>query len=176
MSRSLPEPHRAPAGIAPAELRRVCAQFATGVAVATATGQDGKPYGLTINSFTSVSANPPLILICIDYRCSLLPHFRGSSWFGVNILSLTQKDVSSRFAVFNGDRFESIDWRPGEVTGVPLLAGAIGTMECCVSQVVEAGDHAVFFAEVVASYCGSGEPLLYYGSGYRSIRPGKNEE
>jgi len=128
---------------------------------------------LTINSFTSVSASPPLILICIDYRCSLLAHFRASSWFGVNILGRSQQDLSSRFALFDGNRFEAVAWTNGEFTGVPLIENAIGTMECCVSQVVEAGDHAVLFAEVVAAECAGGDPLIYYGSGYRRLEPGK---
>ncbi len=174
MSRSLPEPEHALAGIAPAQLRQVCSRFATGVAVATVTGQDGRPYGLTVNSFTSVSSSPPLILICIDYRCSALSHFRASSWFGVNILSAEQRPISDRFAAFTGDRFVGVNWSTGATTGVPVIEGSLGVMECCVSQVVEAGDHAVFFAEVVGASCMAGEPLLYYGSGYRTIAPGKN--
>jgi flavin reductase (DIM6/NTAB) family NADH-FMN oxidoreductase RutF len=173
VSRSLPEPDRAVTGIGPVELRRVCARFATGVAVATVIGQDNRPYGLTINSFTSVSAVPPLILICIDYRASALVSFRSSSWFGVNILSAEQQPLSDRFASYMGDRFATVEWTPGPATGAPLLADAIGTLECCVSQVVEAGDHAVFFAEVVSAACAAGDPLLYYGSAYGWLDAGK---
>jgi flavin reductase (DIM6/NTAB) family NADH-FMN oxidoreductase RutF len=109
------------------------------------------------------------VLICIDYRASVLAQFRASSWFGINILSAEQQALSDRFATYPGDRFHKVDWSPGPATGVPLLAGVIGTLECCVSQVVEAGDHAVFFAEVVAACCSEGNPLLYYGSGYGSL-------
>lgn len=171
VSRSLPEPERALSAIGPQELRRVCARFATGVAIATAPGHDGEPCGLTVNSFTSVSAVPPLVLICIDYRASVLSHFRASSWFGVNILSAEQQALSDRFATCTEDRFEGIEWSRGQVTGVPLIDGSIGTMECCVSQVVEAGDHAVFFGEVVAAWCSDVDPLVYFRSTYRGLLP-----
>lgn len=148
--------------------RRTCGRFATGIAVATVTGRDGQPFGLTINSFTSVSCCPPLILICIDYRCSLLPHFRASSWLGVNILSDSQQDISVRFALRESDRFTDLEWHRGE-TGVPLIDSCLAQMECCVSQVVEAGDHAVFLAEVIKVDWFKGEPLIYFGSEYRTL-------
>ncbi|MBC7925894.1 MAG: flavin reductase family protein [Bryobacteraceae bacterium] len=171
MSRTLPEPNHGTAVVGAEMLRRVCAQFATGIAIATVTGSNGQPHGLTINSFTSVSCNPPLVLICIDYRCSLLTHFRASCWFGLNVLAADQQHLSRRFADFTGDRFESVDWLPGPQTGVPMLPGSLAHMECCVSQVVEAGDHAVLFAEVIAAQCRPGEPLLYFGSSYRVLVP-----
>lgn len=174
VSRTLPEPGRSLSAIAPQELRRVCARFATGVAIATVVAQEGTPTGLTVNSFTSVSAAPPLVLICIDYRASVLSHFRASSWFAINILSAGQQDLSNRFATYTGDRFEGVPWSPGACTGAPLINGAIGHMECCVSQVVEAGDHAVFFGEVVSASCDAGDPLLYFGSSYRNLLPVKN--
>lgn len=138
-------------------------------------GRDQEPYGLTVNSFTSVSASPPLILICIDYRCTLLPHFRASSWFGINVLGDVQQDLSVRFAERADDRFDGLDWYQG-VTGVPLLRGCLALMECGVSQVVEAGDHAIFLAEVTAAQCDAGEPLIYFGSNYRSLSPPKIPE
>src|SRR3954453_11062642 len=130
--------------------RRTCAKFATGIAIATVRGRDGSPHGLTVNSFTSVSCCPPLVLICIDYRCNILSHFRASSWYGINVLSTEQQDISVRFAERLGDRFDGIDWSPGQ-TGVPLIAGCVATFECCVNQVVEAGDHAILIAEVAAA-------------------------
>ncbi|HUS07314.1 MAG TPA: flavin reductase family protein [Bryobacteraceae bacterium] len=148
--------------------RRACSRFATGIAVATVTGPQGEPYGLTVNSFTSVSCCPPMILICVDYRCSILAHFRSSSFFGVNILSDSQRDLSVRFAQRESDHFERVDWVRGE-TGVPLLSGVLGALECCVSQTIEAGDHAIFIAEVVKAQYKDGRPLVYYRSSYRQI-------
>jgi len=154
--------------IDPDLFRRTCGRFATGIGVATVTGRDGQPYGLTINSFTSVSCCPPLILICIDYRCSLLPHFRASSWFGINVLRDTQQEVSIRFALRESDRFTDLDWQSG-ISGVPLLDGCLAHMECCVSQVIEAGDHAIFIAEVLRADWFKGDPLVYFSGEYRSL-------
>lgn len=168
MSRSETEAVVARGLIDPDLFRRACGRFATGIAVATVTGKDGQPYGLTINSFTSVSCCPPLILICIDYRCSLLPHFRGSSWFGISVLNDTQQEVSIRFALREADRFTDLGWQYG-ISGVPLVDGCLAQMECCVSQVIEAGDHAIFIAEVIKANWFEGEPLIYFGSDYRSL-------
>lgn len=148
--------------------RRACARFATGITVATVLSPDGVPFGMTANSFTSVSCNPPLILVCVDYRSSILPHFRAAEYFGINILTETQRDYSVRFSQRQPDRFDGIDWRRGE-HGVPLLAGSLAAMECSIYETVEAGDHAIFIAEVVrAEFC-DGNPLLYFGSSYRRI-------
>jgi 3-hydroxy-9,10-secoandrosta-1,3,5(10)-triene-9,17-dione monooxygenase reductase component len=152
--------------------RKICSRFATGIAIATVAGENGAPLGLTINSFTSVSCCPPLVLICIDYRCALLPAFRAHSYYGINFLADSQRDLSVRFAQREINRFEGVLWRHGE-TGVPLIDGCLGQLECCVSQAVEAGDHAILIAEVVAAECRDGEPLVYYGSSYRSLQPSR---
>jgi flavin reductase (DIM6/NTAB) family NADH-FMN oxidoreductase RutF len=149
--------------------RKTCARFATGIAVATVTGADGIPYGVTVNSFTSVSAAPPLVLVCIDYRSSVLTHFRGSAWYAINVLSDKQQGLSERFAARVPDRFESLGWRRGD-SGVPILDDCLANMECSVVQTVEAGDHAIFIAEVIRAQARDGNPLLYFGSQYRKIQ------
>jgi flavin reductase (DIM6/NTAB) family NADH-FMN oxidoreductase RutF len=151
--------------------RKTCARYATGIAVATVSGSDGVPYGITVNSFTSVSAAPPLVLVCIDYRSSVLTHFRSSAWYAINVLSEDQQYLSERFAARVPDRFESLGWRHG-VSGVPLIDGCLASMECSVVQTVEAGDHAIFIAEVIRAQAREGNPLLYFGSEYRKIRSG----
>ena len=148
--------------------RRTCGRFATGIAIATVTDPSGVPYGLTVNSFTSVSAAPPLVLICIDYRSAVLPHFRSSAWFCVNVLGENQRDLSIRFSQRIPDRFESLNWTVGE-SGAPVLEGCLASMECSIVQTVEAGDHAVFIAEVIYAQCREGNPLLYFGSEYRRL-------
>jgi flavin reductase (DIM6/NTAB) family NADH-FMN oxidoreductase RutF len=151
--------------------RRTCARFATGIAIATVTGSDGSPYGLTVNSFSSVSAAPPLVLVCIYYRSSVLTHFRASAWYAINVLSEHQQELSSRFAARIPDRFQNLGWRHGE-SGVPILGDCLATMECSVVQTVEAGDHAIFIAEVIRAESREGNPLLYFGSEYRKIHSG----
>ncbi|MEP6538727.1 MAG: flavin reductase family protein [Bryobacteraceae bacterium] len=123
--------------------------------------------GITVNSFTSVSCAPPLVLVCIDYRSSILPHFRNTTHYGINVLSNDQRDVSVRFSQPELDRFVGLAWDAG-ATGVPLLEGVLASMECHITQTVEAGDHAIFLAEVVRAECGEGQPLLYFGSSYCS--------
>jgi len=145
--------------------RRACARFATGVTVATVCGPDGLPHGLTVNSFTSVSLAPPLVLVCIDYASTVLDLFRASQCYGVNVLDESQQGISNKFARRGHDQFNGIAWEPG-ATGAPLITGALARFECAVRQTVEAGDHAVFIAEVVRVEYREGRPLLYFGSGY----------
>jgi flavin reductase (DIM6/NTAB) family NADH-FMN oxidoreductase RutF len=154
--------------VEPDLFRKSCARFATGITVASVTGTDGQPYGLTVNSFTSVSCCPPLVLICVDYRCSILPHFRASSHYGINVLSEDQQSFSVRFAARQPALFDGLEWRLGH-SGVPLLGGCLSIMECSVSQVVEAGDHAILIGEVEHTEFQDGKPLLYYASSYRQI-------
>jgi flavin reductase (DIM6/NTAB) family NADH-FMN oxidoreductase RutF len=149
--------------------RKTCGRFATGIAIATVTGLDGTPYGLTVNSFTSVSAVPPLVLICIDYRSTMLAHFRASSWYCVNVLADDQRDLSIRFSQRIPDRFVGLGWQKGP-SGTPVLDGCLATMECSVVQTVEAGDHAILIAEVIHARSRDGKPLLYFASDYCELR------
>lgn len=158
------------AAIDPSLFRKVCSKFATGIAVATVADASGTPYGLTVNSFTSVSCCPPLVLICVDYRSSILPVFRSSCYYGINILRDDQRNLSVRFSQRQPDRFEAVSWYRGE-TGVPLLSESLASFECRVSQTVEAGDHALFLAEVVSAESREGSPLIYFGSTYRELAP-----
>ena len=148
--------------------RKTCGRFATGIAIATVSGADQTPYGLTVNSFTSVSAVPPLVLICVDYRSTVLTHFRASSWYCVNVLAEDQRELSVRFSQRIPDRFEGLGWRVG-ASGAPVLDGCLASMECSVVQTVEAGDHAILIAEVIYGQCREGAPLLYFGSEYREL-------
>jgi flavin reductase (DIM6/NTAB) family NADH-FMN oxidoreductase RutF len=148
--------------------RRGCAKFATGIAIASALDQGGSPHGLTVNSFTSVSCAPPLVLVCIDYSSNVLPVFRKASHYSLSVLNENQQQLSTKFAIRGQDRFDGVEWIPG-YTGVPLIPGALAHFECKVTNVVEAGDHAVFIAEVVRLDCHDGKPLLYFDSGYRVL-------
>ena len=149
--------------------RKACSRFATGVAIATVFDESGKPHGLTVNSFTSVSAEPPLVLICIDLGSSVLPVFQVSDAFGLNFLSAAQQEISNRFAVLPEGRFQGVDWVPGPSLGVPILRHTIGWMECRLERRIEAGDHIIFLAEVASADAHDGDPLLYFGSAYRQL-------
>jgi flavin reductase (DIM6/NTAB) family NADH-FMN oxidoreductase RutF len=149
------------------EFRRVLGNFAAGVTIVTTVGEDGTPYGLTATAFTSVSLNPPLILVCVDKRSESYPHF-GSGVFAVNLLAADQQEISQRFAVSGGDKFSQVDFRCG-VTGAPLLPGTIGYLECKTVHVYDGGDHTIYVGEVQAGSANEAEPLLYFRGAYRRV-------
>jgi flavin reductase (DIM6/NTAB) family NADH-FMN oxidoreductase RutF len=148
--------------------RRACGRFATGVAIAAAADSQGVPHGLTVNSFTSVSLHPPLILICLGHEVTSIEVFRAAPYFGLSILAEHQRDISDRFARKGEDRFDGLPWHPG-ATGAPLLNGVLAAIECRVERRIPAGDHDIFIGEMVAAHISEGEPLVYYASRYRKL-------
>ncbi len=149
--------------------RRVCGRYATGITIVTVLDANGAPQGMTANSFTSVSLDPPLVLICIDKRTSFLAHFEPEKPFAINILRETQQELSSCFARSGRDRFEGIEWVPG-TNGAPILFGVLATLECRVTQTIEAGDHIVVIGLVAHATWEEGQPLLYFNGSYQSLR------
>jgi len=148
--------------------RRACGRFATGVAIAGAIDANGVPHGLTVNSFSSVSLDPPLILICLAHAIAAIDVFRQSRHFGLSVLREDQRVLSERFAMRLDDRFESLAWRRGQ-TGVPLLDGALASIECETRHRVAAGDHDIFIAEMLHAAVHEGEPLIYFASDYSRL-------
>jgi len=159
----------APPSNGPEAFRKACALFATGVTVATVRAPDGTPHGLTVSSFTSVSIAPPQVLICIDYACPFLSYFRLSTNFAVNILSESQRNLSVIFAEKPEGRFEGVAWDTG-LTGAPLLPDCLASIECRVTTIFEAGDHAIFLGEVLRTESRDGPPLLYFNRDYHTIQ------
>ena len=153
----------------PHDFRRCCGQFATGIAVACITGPDGSPHGLTINSFTSVSLAPPLILICIGHESALRDLFRQQARFGLSFLRAEQRDLSIQFATRGRDRFQGVNWHTGP-SGVPLLSDSLAAMECAIEQTITAGDHDILIARVAHASVHGGHPLLYFNSAYAALR------
>ena len=149
--------------------RRVCSKYATGITILTVLDARGRPHGMTVNSFTSVSLTPPLVLVCIDRQTTILSHFLAGTRFAINVLHEEQKELSSRFARSGQDRFEGIRWHAGE-TGAPLLPEVLATLECGVTQMVEAGDHVVVIGEALHASWREGQPLIYFNSGYQGLR------
>jgi flavin reductase (DIM6/NTAB) family NADH-FMN oxidoreductase RutF len=149
--------------------RAACGKFSTGVTIVTALGPDRSPHGMTVNSFTSVSLDPPLVLVCIDRKATILPKLESAEFIGINVLSEDQRDLSAQFARRGTDRFEAVPWFPGEF-GVPLIEGVLAYYECAVSKILDGGDHLIFIAQVRHLRCFEGRPLLYFASGYRSLQ------
>ena len=150
------------------EFRRACGRFATGVAVASVVDERGAAHGLTVSSFTSVSLEPPLVLICLGHDVTIIEAFRRASHFGINILREQDRDLSQRFATKGLDKFNGISWRPGR-TGVPLIDSALSAIECETHQRTQSGDHDILVGRVVATRVEDGAPLIYYASHYRKL-------
>jgi len=151
--------------------RRVCSKYATGITILTVLDSIGAPHGMTVTSFTSVSLSSPLILVCIDRQTPILSHFKPGTRFGVNVLHEEQKDLSTWFARSGHDRFSGMEWSAGE-TGVPVLPGMLATLECEVTQMIEAGDHVVVIGAALHATWREGQPLVYFNSSYQSLRSG----
>ena len=143
--------------------------FPTGVAVVSTLAPDGAPHGLTINSFCSLSLDPPLVMVSIDRACVFLAYFESSGHFAVNILSEHQRDLSDRFAQIPEGRFSGVEWRSAR-TGSPLIDGSLAVIECETRQVLDAGDHRVLIGEAVAAEFGEGRPLVFFASAYARLR------
>ena len=150
-------------------LRNALGRFATGIAVVTAIDPDGHPIGLTVNSFSAVSLNPPLVLWCLDNGSHNLEAFRRASHHAITILAADQQDLSNRFATWPTDRFAGLPWQPG-LGGAPLLPGACASFEVANDTAHLAGDHTIFIGRVERfTESTDRAPLLYFGGGYRHL-------
>lgn len=151
------------------ELRDACGQFATGVTVITGRLDNGTPVGVTVNSFTSVSLEPPLILFCLDKRALSFDAFSLNSSFVVNILASDQEWLSNQFAQQGGDKFTGVDYTTNAF-GVPVLSDCLTTIECRMHAVHEGGDHQIIVGDVIRiDNLGEGAPLLYFRGGYERL-------
>ncbi|MBE8522940.1 flavin reductase family protein [Amycolatopsis sp. H6(2020)] len=153
-------------------LRQVMAQFATGVTVLTAGGEEA--HGMTANAFSSVSLEPPMVLCCVSKAARMHATIVAAGSFGVNILAADQRETSKYFADWRRPdgiaQFEAVGYTPGGKTGAPLLNGALAWLECELAQVIEGGDHSIFLGRVVATSRGTGEhALVFYGGGYHEV-------
>ena len=136
-----------PAAFDPRALRDAFGAFITGVTVVTTHDGDGKPIGFTANSFTSVSLDPPLLLVCLAKTSRNYENVTKAIGFAVNVLSEGQKDISNTFARPVEDRFAAVDWNPGPV-GSPVFTGAAAWFDCTTESLVDAGDHVVLLGRV----------------------------
>ncbi len=165
---SHPTPHID--AIEPKLFRQLLGCFPTGVAVITTNAADGQPAGLTCNSFSSVSLEPPLVLFSLRKASSLLRAFVEADTFAINILSQSQDLLSARFASSKiADKFEGVAWRPGPL-GTPLIDDCLASFECRVHARHEAGDHEIFIGEVKHMATGSADhALVFYKGAYMML-------
>jgi len=151
-----------------AEFRTACSKFPTGVTIATVTASNGIPYGMSISSFTSVSLDPLLVLVCIDYRAQMIKLLSEGIYIGINVLGEDQQALSEKFAKNWHERFAGVQWHAG-VTGVPLLADVLATFECKIQSRVPAGDHLTVIAEVLHVRSTDRNPLVYVNRSYARV-------
>ena len=151
-----------------AHFRQLLGRFATGVTVITARDAEGRPHGMTANSLSSVSLEPPLILLSIGHEASMHGLLVTSPAFAVNILSASQEAVSRRFAQDREERFDGVGYQESP-RGLVLLDGALAHLECERVATHEAGDHTILVGLVVAGNANEGRPLCYFRGGYASL-------
>jgi flavin reductase (DIM6/NTAB) family NADH-FMN oxidoreductase RutF len=150
--------------------RSVLGSFPTGVTIVTTADKTGVPRGLTTNAVCSVSAEPPLLLICVNKGSGCLPALLESKSFVVNFLAEGRGDLANRFAARGIDKFAGVRWEPSPAAGgAPVLVDDnIAHAECVVIQIVEAGDHFVFIGHIDAASSNGGAPLMYLRRRYAS--------
>ena len=151
-----------------ATFKLAMSHFASGVTIVT-TEHEGRPYGMTVASFASLSLHPPLVLICIEKSVKTHDAIANAKRFAVSILGAGQADLSAKFASKRDDKFDGVDIKRGP-DGMPLIGGALTTLECRVHQQLPGGDHSIFVGEVTDVQSHDGQPLVYFRSGYREIR------
>lgn len=149
--------------------RSVLGRFATGVTVVTARDEEGRDHGMTVNAFSSLSLDPPLVLCCVDRAASMFHSLAIGQYFAVNILSATQEALSRRFSNLDADtRFEGVGFSRG-VLGAAILDEVLAYLECRIVARHQAGDHAIIIGEVQHAATGDDRPLLYYRGGYAQL-------
>ena len=152
------------------ELRRVMGHFATGVTIITTHSTEGEIHGLTANAFTSVSLDPPLLLISVDKKAESWPYFEASKVFTVNILADDQEGLSRKFAVSGGasKKFDGVAYHLG-ANGAPIIEGTLAYIECSLYAAYDGGDHSIYLGEIQQAEVTEGKPLLFFRGGYRAL-------
>ncbi len=155
----------------PALFRKILRNFATGVTIVTTCDGAGKPYGVTANSFTSVSLDPLLVLVCLHNQMAGLNSFLQSKVFAINILSAKQVHLSDHFARSGVDRTRYLNWRGA--LGAPLIRGCLACLECELETTCPGGDHTILIGRVAGGRLSreARDPLLFYRGRYHEIGP-----
>lgn len=153
------------------EFRNVLGAFPTGVTVVTSRDGEGAPLGLTVNSFTSVSLDPPLVLVCIDRNANSHDPLLAAGVFTVNVLSARQEWLAARFALEPGDqRFDGVAWEEGP-HGTPVLEGVSAWLACSLTEAHLAGDHTILIGHVDDLHAGPDPALVFYRGAFAPPAP-----
>lgn len=147
------------------DLRHALGQFATGVTIVTTAGPENEPIGITANSFSSVSLDPPLVLWSLSNATRSKPAFEKAAYFCIHVLTSSQEELSERFALRGGDKFRGLAWAPGHGS-VPMLDEYVARFQCRMTSRYPVGDHTVFVGEVVRFDRADKRPLVFHGGRY----------
>ena len=161
--------------IDPRDFRNALGAFATGVTIVTAISGEGRPYGITCNSFASVSLNPPLVLWSLGVFSQGLTIFQDASHFAVNVLGASQQALALKFAKSSGDKFAGVSWTPG-LGDAPVLADAVANFQCRAANRYYGGDHVIFLGVVEAYAYSQKAPLLFAGGGFGRFLAGDGDK
>lgn len=151
--------------------KQIMGSYPTGIAIITTFDEANNPIGLTVNSFASVSLDPLLVLWSLDKKSSHLEAFKNAKGFAVHILAEDQHELCWAFAGKSEDRFADASWSRSN-NALPVIAGAMGVMECQSFKQIEAGDHVIFIGQIVEIQKYDKEPLLYFRRNVGSIPAG----
>lgn len=151
--------------VPPEHYRATLGHFCTGVTIVTAAGADG-PAGFTCQSFSALSLDPPLVLVCPGLTSTSWPRIEAAGAFCVNVLSADQEELCRGFATSGADKFAGVGWKPGPFTGAPVITGALAWIECQIHAIHEAGDHLIVVGRTLDMGTAEGRPLLFYRGGY----------
>jgi len=149
-------------------LREVMGSYPTGVTIVAARDEQGTPFGLTVNSFTSVSLDPPLVLVCVGHKSSSHDRLVEGGHFSVNILAPDQDVIAGRFASEpSAGRFDEVAWATGP-DGCPLIEGTVALLECAVEEVLRGGDHSILVGRVKHSWLSDRPALIFHRGRFSS--------
>ncbi len=150
------------------EFRHALGRFASGVTVVTTKDAEGNLHGITVSAFCSVSLDPPLILVCIDFKTGSHYALTQSDAFVVNFLREDQQHISDRFASYLPDKFETVKYRSG-INDLPVLEDALANLECRLVNSHDNGDHTIFVGQIERATVNDGKPLVYFRGNYRIL-------
>ncbi len=156
--------------VEPTQFTRAMARIPGAVTVATTVSPSGKRWGFTASSFSSLSLNPPLVLICLHKSASTHEAFTSADYFMINVLTDEQSDVALRFARSGVDRFQAGDMQPCEL-GMPGIPHASVRVACALHKVLDGGDHSILVGQVEATYTGKQAPLVYCDRSFTRLVP-----
>jgi flavin reductase ActVB len=144
------------------DFRNAMARFASGVTIVTTRDRQGEPAGFTASAFSSLSLDPPLVLVCLEKRAHSYDAFMRCEQMAVSILAADHGDLAWHFATKHENKFEGVQTEPGPVTGLPLIPGATVHLECRVYDRLDGGDHTIILGEVLRARSHERDPLVHY--------------